>query len=296
MVTSRASRRASSTLSDALEKDNSNLLTFAYVVETAGLESMLYGTDANRVDQAIKAVGKDIAPGAPGARELVIGKAAVELGRLGQGEGDKAAVVSASKSTLAEVRKSLDEYLAKNENDKWAQLAQGARAARRGASARQPRRAEDRRRRRGRARRRDDRSGGPARRRRSARRGDRALRQGDREVEGSSARRDGALARPRRGIGAGQRRDRRAVGQARQEPRTARQRVSQPRARARQCGHRGLSEIGRGAEEGRRSVAVAERGPVLGADRVDALRQRRPQGRQGCARARRVLWRGQARG
>ena len=127
-------------LSDALEKDNSNLLTFAYVVETAGLESMLYGTDANRVDQAIKAIGKDIAPGDPGARELVIGKAAVELGRLGQGEGDKAAVLSASKSTLAETRKSLDEYLAKNENDKWAQwlkaralLAGGERKAARAA-------------------------------------------------------------------------------------------------------------------------------------------------------------------
>jgi tetratricopeptide (TPR) repeat protein len=112
-------------LSEALEKDNSNLLTFAYVVETAGLESLLYGTDASRVDQAIKAVGKDISVGEPGARELVIGKAAVELGRLGAGEGNAAAVLSAGKSTLAEVRRMLDEYLAKNEGDKWAQWLKG---------------------------------------------------------------------------------------------------------------------------------------------------------------------------
>lgn len=99
-------------LGDALEKDKSNLLTFAYVVETAGLEALLYGTDANRVDQALKAVAKDIKPGQPGARELVIGKAAVELSRLG--------TLEAPASTLAEVRKMLDDHLAKHEGDKWA--------------------------------------------------------------------------------------------------------------------------------------------------------------------------------
>ncbi|HEY5950736.1 MAG TPA: tetratricopeptide repeat protein [Kofleriaceae bacterium] len=99
-------------LGDALEKDNSNLLTFAYVVETAGLESLLYGTDTNRVDQALKAVAKDISPGQAGSRELVIGKAAVELSRLSS--------LQAPASTLGEVRKMLDEYLAKHEGDKWA--------------------------------------------------------------------------------------------------------------------------------------------------------------------------------
>ena len=99
-------------LGEALEKDKSNLLTFAYVVETAGLEALLYGTDTNRVDQALKAVAKDIKPGEPGARELVIGKAAVELSRLGS--------LEAPASTLAEVRKLLDDYLAKNGDDKWA--------------------------------------------------------------------------------------------------------------------------------------------------------------------------------
>ncbi len=99
-------------LGDALEKDKSNLLTFAYVVETAGLEALLYGTDTNRVDQALKAVQKDIKPGQAGSRELVIGKAAVELSRLGS--------LQAPASTLAEVRKMLDDYLAKNAGDKWA--------------------------------------------------------------------------------------------------------------------------------------------------------------------------------
>jgi len=123
-------------LSDALEKDSTNVLTFAYVAETAGLESLLYGTDRDRVDKAFKAVGKDIGPGDPGARELVIGKAAVELSRLGAAEGDAGAVAAAGKSTLAEVMKSLEEYLAKNPTDKWAlwlkgrgQLAGGERKA-----------------------------------------------------------------------------------------------------------------------------------------------------------------------
>ena len=112
-------------LSDALEKDSSNVLTFAYVAETAGLEALLYGTDKDRVDKAFKAVGKDIGPGDPGARELIIGKAAVELSRLGTGDGNAGAVAAAGKSTLAEVMKSLDEYLAKNPNDKWALWLKG---------------------------------------------------------------------------------------------------------------------------------------------------------------------------
>jgi tetratricopeptide (TPR) repeat protein len=123
-------------LSDALEKDSSNVLTFAYVAETAGLEALLYGTDKDRVDKAFKAVGKDIGPDDPGARELVIGKAAVELSRLGTGEGNAGAVAAAGKSTLGEVMKSLDDYLAKHPSDKWAlwlkgrgQLAGGERKA-----------------------------------------------------------------------------------------------------------------------------------------------------------------------
>ncbi len=99
-------------LGDALEKDKSNALTFAYVVETAGLEALLYGTDTNRVDQAYKAVAKDIKEGQPGHRELTIGKAALELSRLPARE--------APASTLAEVRSSLDAYLKKHETDKWA--------------------------------------------------------------------------------------------------------------------------------------------------------------------------------
>ncbi|HEY5926416.1 MAG TPA: tetratricopeptide repeat protein, partial [Kofleriaceae bacterium] len=99
-------------LGDALDKDKSNAITFAYIVETAGLEALLYGTDASRVDQALKAVSKDIKPGDTGSRELVIGKAAVELSRL--------STLQAPASTLQEVRKLLDDYLAKHEGDKWA--------------------------------------------------------------------------------------------------------------------------------------------------------------------------------
>jgi predicted Zn-dependent protease len=100
-------------LKSALDKDETNLLTYAYIVETAGLEALLYGTDtASGVDTAIKAIGKDIQPGDPGSRELVIGRAAVELSRLSS--------LQAAPQTVAEVIKMLDDYLAKNEGDKWA--------------------------------------------------------------------------------------------------------------------------------------------------------------------------------
>ncbi len=99
-------------LGDALEKDKANPLTFAYVVETAGLEALLYGTDTNRVVQAYKAVVKDIKEGQPGWRELTIGKAALELSRLSANEAPGLA--------LAEVRQNLDAYLKKHDTDKWA--------------------------------------------------------------------------------------------------------------------------------------------------------------------------------
>lgn len=99
-------------LGNALEKDASNPLTFAYIAETAGLEALLYGTDTNRVTQAIKAVQNDIKTGEPGARELVIGKAAVSLATLTSSD--------APATALAETRKLLDDHLAKNEGDKWA--------------------------------------------------------------------------------------------------------------------------------------------------------------------------------
>jgi tetratricopeptide (TPR) repeat protein len=96
----------------ALEKDKNDILTFAYVVETTGLEALLYGTDSQPADQAFKAVSKDIKDGQKGARELVIGKAAVELSRL--------STLEAPGLTLEEVRKKLDSYLKSNENDQWA--------------------------------------------------------------------------------------------------------------------------------------------------------------------------------
>ncbi len=112
-------------LGESLEKDNSNILTFAYVVETAGLEALLYGTDAERVDKAYKSGIAEIKPNDEGYRELVVGKAAVELSRLGTGEGNAGAIAAASKSTLAEVVKSIDELLEKNPNDRWAQWLKG---------------------------------------------------------------------------------------------------------------------------------------------------------------------------
>ncbi len=108
-------------LSESLEKDNANILTFAYYTETAGLEALLYGTEADRVNKAYKSAKPEIDSGDPGWRELVIGKAAVDLATLGSGDGNAAAIAGTSKSTLAETIKSLDELLQKTPNDKWAQ-------------------------------------------------------------------------------------------------------------------------------------------------------------------------------
>ncbi|MEP6864115.1 MAG: tetratricopeptide repeat protein, partial [Deltaproteobacteria bacterium] len=99
-------------LDEAIKKDPGNILSYAYVAEVTGLESLLYGTDANRVDAAIRDVVHQIKDGEPGARELVIGRAAVELSRLG--------TLQAPATTLGEVTKLLDTYLAKNDSDKWA--------------------------------------------------------------------------------------------------------------------------------------------------------------------------------
>lgn len=107
-------------LSESLEKDPSNVLTFAYYTETAGLEALLYGTDADRVNKAYKSAKPEINAGDPGYRELVIGKAAVDLATLGTGEGNAQAVAATSKSTLAETVKALDEWLKTSPDDKWA--------------------------------------------------------------------------------------------------------------------------------------------------------------------------------
>ncbi|MBA3464295.1 MAG: hypothetical protein H0T46_30360 [Deltaproteobacteria bacterium] len=96
------------------------MLTFAYYAETAGLEALLYGTDADRVNKAYKSAKPEIEAGDAGYRELVIGKAAVDLATLGAGDGNAQAVAATSKSTLAETIKALDEWLKNHPDDKWA--------------------------------------------------------------------------------------------------------------------------------------------------------------------------------
>ncbi|HEY1548552.1 MAG TPA: tetratricopeptide repeat protein [Kofleriaceae bacterium] len=103
-------------LGDAVKRDPNNALSIAYAAETTGLEALLYGTDADRVDQALKGA-RDIKDGEPGWREMVIGKSAVELSRLAQNE--------AASTTLAEVQKSLDTYLGKHDDDRWARWLKG---------------------------------------------------------------------------------------------------------------------------------------------------------------------------
>ncbi len=147
-------------LQEALAQDKANKLTFAYYVESAGLVALLYGEAAipmrdtlkdgnegaagkrpteawvggEQADAAYKGVTQQddaIQPGEPGWRELVIGKAAVELSRLHS--------IEAAATKLAEVNKLLDDHLQTHENDKWARWLKGraflAAGDRRAASA-----------------------------------------------------------------------------------------------------------------------------------------------------------------
>jgi tetratricopeptide (TPR) repeat protein len=114
-------------LGEALEKDKTSLLTYAYFAECSGLEALLYGTEVDRVDRALK-VAKEIKDTEPGTREEMIGKAAVELSRLGIGDGTQSATAQVAKSTLAELRKALDTYADthdKDGKDKWVMWLRG---------------------------------------------------------------------------------------------------------------------------------------------------------------------------
>jgi tetratricopeptide (TPR) repeat protein len=106
-------------LTDALKKDPDDILSFAYTVEVGGLAALLYGTPTEDVERAYNSVVKDVAAGEPGSRELVIGKAALELSRLHKIETSNVV------ATLGEVNKLLDDYLAKNQNDNWARWLKG---------------------------------------------------------------------------------------------------------------------------------------------------------------------------
>ena len=99
-------------LGEALEKDPNNLLTLATAGEITGLESLLYGVDPSDADSALKRAAHDIKPGDDGEREVLIGRAAVELSRLG--------TLEAPGTVLADVEKKLDDWLAKHDTDKWA--------------------------------------------------------------------------------------------------------------------------------------------------------------------------------
>lgn len=114
-------------LGEALEKDKTSLLTYTYFAGCSGLEALLYGTDADRVQHAIK-IARDVKPDQPGGREVLIGRAALELSRLGVGDGTQSTmgeVARVAKSTLAEQRKALDSYAARHSNDRWIDWLRG---------------------------------------------------------------------------------------------------------------------------------------------------------------------------
>ncbi|MBA3538993.1 MAG: tetratricopeptide repeat protein, partial [Deltaproteobacteria bacterium] len=112
-------RAAAAKLQSALDKDAKNLMTFAHVIEAGGLEALLYGTSSEGVDAALKSIGTEIPADAPGGREVIIGKAALELSRL------QTLSPGVAKQTLADITKLLDAHLAKHEDDRWARWLKG---------------------------------------------------------------------------------------------------------------------------------------------------------------------------
>jgi tetratricopeptide (TPR) repeat protein len=105
-------------LRGALAEEPSSTLTMAQVAEVAALETLLYGTDDDRVDTAIKVAARDIdQPTEAGYRELLIARAAVELSRL--------STLEAPATVLADVRTRLDAWLANHGDDGWARWLAG---------------------------------------------------------------------------------------------------------------------------------------------------------------------------
>jgi predicted Zn-dependent protease len=101
----------------ARESDTKNPVTYAYIAEAAGLQTLLYGTDPVDVISAMKNIGKELKPGAAGAREVVIGRAALELSRLHTSQTPG--------TVLASINKPLDDLLKANEQDNWARWLRG---------------------------------------------------------------------------------------------------------------------------------------------------------------------------
>ena len=101
----------------ARESDKKNPVTYAYIAEAAGLQTLLYGTDPIDVINAIKNIGKELKPGTAGAREVVIGRASLELSRLHTSQTPG--------TVLASINKPLDDLLKDNEKDSWARWLRG---------------------------------------------------------------------------------------------------------------------------------------------------------------------------
>jgi tetratricopeptide (TPR) repeat protein len=115
-------------LGDALKYDKTSLLTYAYFAECAGLDTLLYGADPDNADNALK-IAREVKPDQPGAREMLIGRAALELAQLGLKVGapgsSQTAIAQVAKTTLAEQRKALDAYGDKHDADKWVKWLRG---------------------------------------------------------------------------------------------------------------------------------------------------------------------------
>ena len=79
-------------LTDAAKKDKDDVITRAFMVEIGGLAALLYGTPPDEVTRDYNYVAsKTLVAGEPGHREMVIGKAALELSQLHKSDARTAA-------------------------------------------------------------------------------------------------------------------------------------------------------------------------------------------------------------
>lgn len=127
-------------LIEANKRDDHNTLTQAYIVQNAGLEELLYGKAIENMDELYAGVSKAMQPGDPGSREMVVGKVAMVLARLGVGVQASGSqdpnLYAAQREQLTAATKLVDDYLAAHDDDKlvrWlkarCQLAAGERKA-----------------------------------------------------------------------------------------------------------------------------------------------------------------------
>ena len=101
----------------ALKRDPGNTRAMAAFASTSGLMALLYGTPADEVDLMLTSARRDIAQGDEGWRDIVVADVAATLAVLPDLEQPKA--------RLGDARKTIEAWLDKNPDDRWARWLRG---------------------------------------------------------------------------------------------------------------------------------------------------------------------------